>query len=210
MLNYRELEETLCRLPSIDAVRVVGDSERITEVHVLSAPDKAPKQVVRDIQSLAMARFGTNLDRRIISVVQITPDQITARGGGGDRPRIVGIREEPGGNRITIHVTLSWQGEEAIGTASGSAASSARLRLVGEATLRALEEALGGSPPLALDAIGTPAVGMRTVVVAVVVSVTSQGEEVAVGSSLADGDESEATVRAVLDALNRRIPELLR
>ena len=35
-------------------------------------------------------------------------------------------------------------------------------------------------------------------------------EDVAVGSALIRGDEAEAVVRAVLDALNRRIPALMR
>ena len=46
---------------------------------------------------------------------------------------------------------------------------------------------------------------MRTVIVAVVVSTGERGEEVSVGSAISQGDDSEATVRAVLDALNRRI-----
>ena len=83
-------------------------------------------------------------------------------------------------------------------------------RSVSECVREALEELLGGSSPLALDAIGTPAVGMRDLVVAVVVSTSDKGEAVAVGSALNSGEASEAAVRAVLDAMNRRIPELLR
>lgn len=208
-MNYREFEETLCRLTSVDAVRVVGDGDRVTEVHVLSGPEKSPKQVVRDIQSLAMARFGANIDRRVISVVQIAAD---SRGepSGGDRPKIVSLKEVPDGHRATVTVTLSWHGDEAAGETSGPAAASARLRLVGEATLRALENLLPEAPPLALDAIGTPSVGMRTVVIAVVVNATGDGEAISVGSAVAEDDETDAAVRAVLDALNRRIPQLLR
>ena len=208
-MNYREFEETLCRLPSVDAVRVVGDAERITEVHVLSAPEKSPKQVVRDIQSLAMARFGASIDRRVISVVQIAPERVTSA-GSGDRPKIVSLREVPDGHRATVTVTLSWHGEDRVGEISGPAAATARLRLVGEATLRALEHLLHDGPPLALDAIGSPAVGMRNVIIAVVVNATTDGEELSVGSALSSGEDSEAAVRAVLDALNRRIPQLLR
>ncbi len=208
-MDFREFEETLCRLPAVSAVRVVGNGDRVTEIHILSEPDKSPKQVVRDVQSLAMARFGASIDRRVISVVQLSPETLPA-GRGGDRAAIAAIREEPEGNRTTVTVTLEWQGSKHVGSATGPAAASARLRLVGEATLRALEEAHEGMPPLALDAIGAPAVGMRTVIVAVVVSSTSAGEELSVGSSLSDGDDAEAAVRAVLDSLNRRIPELLR
>ena len=78
MLNYQELEETLSRLDSVDAVRVVTEGERVAEVHILAATSKPPKQVVRDVQSLAMARYGTNIDRRVISVVQLAAQAMSA------------------------------------------------------------------------------------------------------------------------------------
>lgn len=206
MLNLEELEESLTRLPSVDAVRVVAQGEKVAEVHVLAAPDKPAKQVVRDVQSLAMARYGTTIDRRVISVVQLTPEK--TRPSAGARPVLVGIREEPNGSRVSVHVTLSRQGQESLGTSDGPAAASARLRLVGEATLRALEALYPSGPPLALDAIGPAAMGQRSVVVAIVVSsVAERDEEVAVGAALSQGDDLPQTaVRAVLDALNRRLP----
>ena len=71
VLDFEELEESLTRLESIDAVRVVAEFGKIAEVHVLAAALKPAKQVVRDVQSLAMARYGANIDRRVISVVQL-------------------------------------------------------------------------------------------------------------------------------------------
>jgi hypothetical protein len=200
-MDYRELEETLARLPSVNAVRIVADRNRVREVHVLAAPDKAAKQVVRDVQTLAMARFGLDLDRRVVSVVQIGPDRIQAE---DDRPAIIGVHEIPEGARTTVAVTLRWRNEEYVGTATGPAAASARLRLVGEAALRAVEDIVGDDA-LALDAVGAPSIGMRSVIVAVVVSTGSRGEEISVGSALSQGDDAEAAVRSVLDALNRRI-----
>jgi hypothetical protein len=200
-MDYRELEETLTRLPTVNAVRVSGDRSRVREVHVLAAPDKAAKQVVRDVQTLALARFGIDLDRRVISVVQIADDLIRVE---DDRPVIIGVHEIPEGTRTTVAVTLGWHNDEYVGTATGPAAPSARLRLVGEATLRA-SEAIVAEDALALDAIGAPGIGMRTVIIAVVVSTGTRGEEVSVGSALSSGDDSEAAVRAVLDAVNRRI-----
>jgi hypothetical protein len=200
-VDLQELEETLARLPSIHAVRLAGDRERIREVHVLAAPEKAAKQVVRDVQTLAMARFGIDIDRRVISVVQIGPDRI---GVEDQRPAILGVHDVPEGPRTTVAVSLQWHGEEYVGSAGGPAAPSARLRLVGEAALRAVE-AIIGDDALALDAVGAPAIGMSKVIVVIVVSTGSRGEETSVGSALSQGDDSEATVRAVLDALNRRI-----
>ena len=200
-MDIHELEETLARLPSINAVRITAAGDRISEVHVLASPEKAPKQVVRDVQTLALARFGINVDRRAISVVQIGPGRLAT---DDDRPAILGVHEIPEGPRTTVAVTLRWHGEEYSGTATGPAAQSARLRLVGEAALRAIENLLG-TDALALDSIGAPAIGMKTVVVVVVVATGEQGEEITVGSALSYGDDSETVVRAVLDALNRRI-----
>ena len=200
-MDYRELEETLARLPSINAVRVAGDRSRIREIHVLAAPEKAAKQVVRDVQTLALARFGLDLDRRIISVVQIGPDRLST---DEDRPAIIGVHEIPEGARTTVAVTLRWRQEEYVGTATGPAATSARLRLIGEAALGAVEDIISDEA-LALDSVGVPSIGMRRVIVAVVVSTGTRGEEIAVGSALSQGDDGEATVRAVLDAVNRRI-----
>jgi len=207
VVDFRELEETLCRLPAVDAVRIVNDRDRISEVHVLASPAKPAKQVVRDVQSLAMARFGVGIDRRAVSVVQLGEEKQRRE---ADRPIITSIKEYPEGPSTTVTVTLTWNSEQFSGSANGPAASSARLRIIGEATLRALEEVLGGGPPLALDAVASTSVGVRPVIIAQVVSMRGVDEEVAVGSALVRGDEAEAVVRAVLDALNRRIPALMR
>lgn len=207
VLDFEELEESLTRLDSVDAVRVVSDAGKVAEVHVLAAAQKPAKQVVRDVQSLAMARYGANIDRRVISVVQLAPSGISH--DTSQRPVIVSIREEPNGSRVNVSITLGWHNEEHVGTASGPAASSARLRLIGEATLDALEAVYPTLPPLALDSIGESAIGMRTVVVAVVVaSLEHHREELAVGAALSPGDLTETAARAVLDALNRRLPSL--
>lgn len=203
-VNLHELEETLTRLESIDAVRVVGAGDDIKEIHVLAAQARSPKQVVRDVQSLAMARFGVNIDRRVVSVVQIAPEVI--RQNTSERPGFAGITESTDGSRVTVTVGLRFHDEDFTGTATGPGVSSAKQRLVGEATLQAVADLLDDdAPPLALDAVGTAPVGMRMVTIAVIVGARGLEEEISVGSALTDDDDNEATVRAVLDALNRRL-----
>lgn len=207
MLDLEAFEESLTRLESVDAVRVVADSGKVAEVHVLGAGRKPAKQIVRDVQSLAMARYGTNIDRRVISVVQLASSRVSH--DTRQRPVIVSIKEEPNGSRVDVSVTLGWQDQEHVGAATGPSASSARLRLLGEATLDALDSLYPTLPPLALDSIGEASVGMRRVVIAVVVaSLKAHQEELAVGAAISPGDISETAVRAVLDALNRRLPSL--
>ena len=207
MLNHRELEESVSRLETVDAVRIVSDGETVTEVHIVAAPSKPAKQVVRDIQSLAMARYGINIDRRVVSVVQLAHGDLTT--ASKERPMLVRLLEQPNGTRNDVTVTLRWKANEYVGTTTGPAASTARYRLIGEATLDALGNTFANAAPLALNAIGPAAVGMRTVMIAVVVATTQKGDELAVGSSVTGGDEGEAAVRAVLDALNRRLPSLV-
>ena len=50
---------------------------------------------------------------------------------------------------------------------------------------------------------------MRTALIAVIVFAGKQGEELVVGSALSSGDHDEGAVKAVLDALNRRLPALV-
>lgn len=201
-MRYQELEETLCRLPTVDAVRVVGANGAISEIHVLGTPGKPPKQVVRDVQSLAMAQFGLTVDRRVISVVQIENNEIVQ----SDRPAIVDILEEPVGSKLTVTVSLAWRNEIITGVASGPSAATTRLRSVGEATVAALEQAIGEDAAVALAALETPTVGARQVAVAQIVIVAGGEERVLVGSALVGSNEAQAAVRAVLDAVNRLVP----
>ncbi len=206
-VNFRELEEGLSRLESIDAARIVNHGATITEVHVIAASDKPAKQVVRDVQSMAMARYGLSIDRRIISVVQIRPHDLEIN--HSNRAALTRIGEIPNGTRTTIQVTLRRGDEEHTGSSTGPAIASARLRLIGEATIAAIEDTFPAMPPIALDAISLNTVGTRDVVVAVAVTAGERGgETLNVGSALANGNTDDAAVKAVLNALNRRLGAL--
>ena len=64
-------------------------------------------------------------------------------------------------------------------------------------------------PPIALDSIAVTNVGSRNVVVAVLVTAGLRGsEDLNVGSSISAGATDEAAVKAVLNALNRRLGTL--
>ncbi len=206
-VNFRELEEGFSRLESIDAARVVNQGDKITEVHIIAAAEKPAKQVVRDVQSMAMARYGLAIDRRVISVVQIRPQDLDLATVA--RAALMRIGETPNGTRTTVDVTLRHDDEEHTGSATGPAVASARFRLVGEATIDAIEKTFPSIPPIALDAISMNTVGTREVVVAVVVTAGDRGgEDLNVGSALSNGNTDDAAVKAVLNALNRRLGSL--
>lgn len=205
-MDASALEQALRRIPGVEAARVVMNGAAPSEVHVITLPTKPPKQVVRDVQSVALASLGIQLDRRIVSVVQVDQHDLTT----GDRPIVEDIGEEITGSRMTMTVTLSWHDEQLIGKAQGPAAAATRLRLVADATLSALELALSDEAAFAIAAVDTPQVGGHSVAVAIVVIVAGGVERLVSGSAIIAGDAAKATVKAVLDALNRQVPHLRR
>lgn len=109
---------------------------------------------------------------------------------------------EPG-DVVTVSVVLEAEGREHSGRAEGSIDPTSRARVVGEATLRALESVTGAAK-FELAAVGTSTLDDVTIAL---VQVTEPGHpDVYVGSALIrHGDVVLATARAVLDALNRRL-----
>lgn len=199
-----ELEATLGRLPGVQAVRVVtGPDAKPVEVHVLASRDKTPKQLVRDIQSVAMATYDLEVDHRIVSIVQFD-DADTPGGVGANRVLIATITAQTTGLESTATVTLASTGTLYDGTATAPATASSRPRLIARATLNAVS-ALMPLGACDIEYAQITQVGGREVAVSIVQVVTPDGEQIVTGSALVRGDEADAVARSVLDALNRRL-----
>ncbi|MCZ7524946.1 MAG: hypothetical protein M5U14_00255 [Acidimicrobiia bacterium] len=211
-LDLHDIERELCRLPDVQAARIVADEKgRPVEVHVLAEPGKPAKQVVRDVQSVALASFGLELDRRIVSVVQLGggDGEGAPAGGPSFRPVIVGINPETSGLRSLVRVTLAHEGEETVGFAEGSIASASRHRLVAFATLDALRQLDPAAASVDVESAQIVRVGVHDVAVVTVVFVVPPSEEVVSGSAVVrQHHEADAVARAVLDATNRRLARL--
>jgi hypothetical protein len=202
------LEREIQRLPDVSSARVVADqSGRVVEIHVLAASDKHPKQIVRDIQSVAMASFGLDVDRRLVSVVRLdgTVDVRTRE------PRIVlrAISADQQGYRSIVRVTLERADREVTGTAEGSLASTARLRLAATAALDALRKLMPVAASADIETATVVRAVERDVAMVNVVVAVSAHEEIMSGSAVVrESGEMDAVVRAVLDATNRRLPQI--
>ena len=212
-----ELEEELRQLSGIIAASVVtGPDASPLEIHVLAEPGKPAKQLVRDVQSYALARHGIEIDHRIVSVVQLGVEEVTSsvsvlrddpESSVEDvAPRVVisEIAVRTAGAESEASVTLTHAGAVFEGRLVGPSAHSVRARLVAGATLQALSELLGATADVESATVldnGTHAVA----VVVLSVMVPRFGEQTVSGSAVVRGDESDAVARAVLDALNRRL-----
>jgi hypothetical protein len=212
-LDIIAVEQEICRLPEVSAVRIVsgGIDERLTEIHVVALPGKAPKQIVRDIQSVTFAAFGLEIDRRIVSVVQFSdPDAVDGPAPRrAFRPAIAGTTAEQTGLRLEVRVTLESDGETATGFAEGSIARVARHRLTALATLDALRQLEPLAAQLDIESAQVVRAGTTDVAIATVVFVQPPTEDVIAGSAIVrQHQEGDAVVRAVLDATNRRLGQI--
>lgn len=80
---FTDVAELLASLAGVLSAHVVTEpGGRIAEIHILSAPDLHPKQVVRNVESALSAGLGMPIDRRIVSVAQVkTADHSISRNG---------------------------------------------------------------------------------------------------------------------------------
>jgi hypothetical protein len=163
------------------------------------------------VQSVALASFGLEIDRRIVSVVQLAPTGSTAQDEAGSRTSrmaIGSIQSQLEGRRATIRITLSSGGEEATGFAEGSSAAATRLRLLASATLDALRQLDDAAEAVELEDASLARVGGHDVVLVTLVHVDPPHEHQLIGAALARHQPDAAAVRAVLDAVNRRLSHL--
>jgi hypothetical protein len=208
-VRLRNLEADLARVSGVSSARIVGE-DLPREIHVVATMDRPPKQVVRDVQSLAAARFGMSIDHRIVSVVQLDKDE--------PLPEVV--EEEDSGRLVIdrivvaskgrsgwVRVGLRWpDGEvtEGAGVAGGTRES--RARGASLAVQQALEPMLThGEVSLDVDQVLITQLGIEDSVTVKLMWHEGRRSTPLIGSALIDDDVASATVRAFLQAINRKI-----
>ena len=123
------------------------------------------------------------------------------------RPAIADIAESSDGDDLRVTIALDWLDERHYGAAVGSADVEHRYRLAAEAALEAVERLTGGRLDLELLAVATTTFGAVRIALA---QVRLDADEILVGTAVErDDGPSSAAVKAVMDALNRRLGLLL-
>lgn len=203
------VERAVATVPGVLGARIVPGFERqVDELHVLTSLDKAPKQAVRDVQTVLMARFGVPTDHRVISVVQL--DEQSVGGPATSRVTIDRVAVTHAGLEVRAEVALRDGDDELVGTGDGPSTPAGQHRAVGRATLDAVRPLLGEGHVVELE--GTDVIEMlgRGVALSLVQFRTARGEHTVAGSALVRDASADAVARSVLDALNRSIGEASR
>jgi hypothetical protein len=191
-------------------------------LHVVATPGKPAKQLVRDVQSVAMASFGVDVDRNVVSVVQLEEDldeapdehprhdgQPAAEAAGGRRRTLLtGMTLQSSAGQLSVSVALRHAGRDARGTSGPPAAVQGMPRLTAVATLDALAQLHPDALSADLAGVEVRQLGVGRVAVVTVAERLSRADGVLVGTAaVRAAGESDAVARAVLDAVNRRLPE---
>jgi hypothetical protein len=206
VIDRESIERTLCQIAEVEAVRVVlGNDREILEVHVLASGQKAPRQIVRDIESLLLTVFDLPIDHKKISVALIQAPTESATSHQG-RPRIRNIRTDISDGQARVEVVLTHDGAEGLGSAEGPASQNGRLRLAALAALDAARKFQCADINWTLEhAEIVQAGGTEKIALTCLSALSKAGEKRHTGSAMVKVDEADAIVKATLSALNRNL-----
>lgn len=206
-IKSQDLEKMINRLAGVIMSKVVSDTRNeISEIHILANYQRSPKQIVRDVQSLAATSFDMNLEHRIISVAQIADDSMLEI---GIRLKIKDFDVSWAGNKVTMSVTLAGIDRSARGTAVGMNTAPSRNLAAARACIAALHEFL--TLDSAFDVIDIQKLRIAgTDTYSVAVSYNDKGEDqILLGSSIVRDGDYNAIIAATLDAVNRLVNRLM-
>jgi hypothetical protein len=199
------VEAALTSIPGVASVRIVPGYDRLVdEVHAIVDLDKAPKQAVRDLQTLLMARYDVATDHRVFSVVQLD-----VRDSALLAPRLVldHVTVTHAGAAVRVNVAVHDGGGATEGYSEGTATPTGRTGAVARATLSAVRPHLPVSTLVELEgAEVVPQFGHR-VATCLLRAQGSRGDRLLVGAALVRDAEEDAVARSVLDALNRVVAD---
>lgn len=200
-MDFTEIESLISKIDGVLNTKLVVDEENLQEVHILGNTLRAPKQIVRDIESSLLAAFDYRIDRKIISIAQIHTDETPHI----RRIKYSGIDFKIDGNALECTVYLIHDGEEFSEKTSGIKTAANRKKIVAAATVRSIEAVLGQAYLFNVEDVYIHTSRDISYVTVIINMVLNETEETLVGSAIVKQDTNEAIARAALDAVNRMI-----
>ena len=200
-MKFSSFNEVITKIDGVTHVKIVSEDDNLQEIHILANTLRAPKQIVRDIESALLAVFDYRIDRKIISVAQID----LGESKGIKRIKLDGIAFETGDSNIECNVKLNYEGEEYSSNKTAIKTALNRRKVVAKATISAVEKILGQSYVFDIQDVIVNTSRDITFVSVVVNMVINENEETMVGAAVVKNDINEAVAKATLDAVNRRI-----
>ncbi len=204
-----DIEDLILRIPMVLKCHVtVNDWGGVEEIHALSTVERAPKQIVRDIESALLSQWNLRVDHKRISIAQIVADEPTRTMGRlviGEYFMDWDTANQMGQATVILHPShdkmLEYQGQW-----QGRYIPSQYHQVMAHATVEAINHIPDVKDRFVLAELRTLAFANRSVVVVGLSFLNHRRrEEVLIGAVQERGDGQGAAIRAVLDAINRRI-----
>ncbi|MDW5298803.1 MAG: hypothetical protein SA378_01485 [Sedimentibacter sp.] len=201
-MNFDEVEYFLANIKSVMSCKIISDSNNnISEIHVLSDSSRHSKQISRDIRTALLSNFNIDVDYKIISVAQINKNISI---NTDFRLLYEGYTNETTAERIKIHTKLSWDEKEFIGEAQGIKSEKNTLMIAALSTLDAIKKAIDLDCFIVED-IQSAKVAGNEVMLASITHIDHGRENVLIGSSIITNNKIDSTIKASLNAINRKI-----
>ncbi len=200
--KWRQLIE---QLPYVyNAEFLVNDDDVITEIHILADQARAPKQIMRDVQSALAAKFKIKLDHKIISIAQIPSKNVSAD-KQKSRLKYLGMSLAFSNSECKISVTLENGGTKYIGSDTCDLNRSNRYRAIATATAKAVNSYLKDKASVVLKDVRVTEIDGYAIIIVSVIFYHAGQTEILVGSCIEKDDSGPAAIRSSLDAVNRKI-----
>jgi hypothetical protein len=209
--DYGEIVAALRAIPGVAEAEVEPDDsgDGLGLLRLGLSPGVDEVQVATNVGRLLREQFGLGVDADQVQLIEDAaipdiPVQLNAR-----RPVISRMQLVSSGLDVTAAVSLTYREETVRGESTGTATQTGVHRAVATAALRALEQLLDAKARFEVDQVDiTPSGRDRTVMVSVTM-VSGSGTDRLTGSAVVREDVRQATIRAALDAVNRRMEPLL-
>ncbi|MBD3348776.1 MAG: hypothetical protein GF400_06230 [Candidatus Eisenbacteria bacterium] len=220
-----DVEKTLTGLRDVKSARIVADEDGgILEIHAVASAGRSPKQIARDVESMLVAKLGLRIDHRKISIAQVDEGEEAAEEPGPEpdvefepeetpsgrylwpderRVRFIGVSVAQSQLKAEARVELALNGLDTIASAEGVDAPDSVLRIVSEATLRAVQRFFEGDQVFSVSAVKEVTVGGRPTVVVNICLLADGEEKDLVGACPTNRDTARAAALATLGAVNR-------
>ena len=211
--GVKRAENLISSLTGVMSARIVVTPQgEISEIHVLTAGEVQPKQVVRNIESALMAQLGVKIDHRKISVEQtadVRPIEALQQEAIATRAnkRVVvfqglAVRPAERQQRVLVRVRLSFEGREAEAEEQGTDTLRNRVEAAARAASLCLDELL---PDNSVALEGTQLVDAfdRKFVMVAVHGLGGREAQLLTGTCEIRESAERSAVLAVLDATNR-------
>ena len=210
--DYAEIVAALRAVPGVAEADVEPDDEGggLGLLRLGLDPGVDEVQVATTVGRMLRERFGLGVDADKVQLIEdaaTTPE--VPRQANGRRPVISRMQLVSSGLEVTATVALIYQDAVVRGESTGTATQSGVHRAVATAALRALEQLVDAKARFEVDQVEVSPGGRDRTVLVAVTMVSGGGTDRLTGTAVVREDVRQATIRAALDAVNRRLEPLL-